>query len=618
MSRCQAKNNYGYAGEILRINLTSKSIVREKYSEKDLRKFIGGAGLGIQIIATEVDPDTNWDSPLNKLILASGPLSGTSNPGSGTICIVTKGVLTGGIASSQANGFFGAFLKFNGYDAIILEGRAPSWSYIAIENENVEILDGRHLLGLDTWQLESQLRRESAFNKSSVLSIGPAGENLVKFACISCDEGHIAAHNGIGAVLGAKKIKGIILSNGKHRIPLHSEKEFWNTTRKQRELTRGMQYIKNIEARGTAGGVPAVYKMGLLPIKNYTTNITDEENVERLSGQYFRDHFQLKPAPCFACNLKYHCHKIEIPDSPLSGFQAEEPEYEAMASLGSNLGIFDPKKVAELSNYCDRIGIDLNETGWLIGWIMECYERGVFSQEDLYNLNLEWGNADDVYQLLLKISQRLDGLANIFANGVKQAAETLGGEAKHWAVYTEKGNTPRGHDHRANWFEHLDTCVSNTGTIESTGRAATPEQHQIPPAKDKFDYQEVARQNAQLNGRRMFEDCLGICGFCSWEIQLLCDAVKHATGWDFSLDEAMQVGKRLVAMMRIYNCNAGISSQNDRPSFRYGEKIKDGPLKGKELAPIYPEMVNEYYRFMEWDENGIPTPETMKKLEIPL
>lgn len=607
---------FGYAGKVLRIDLSTKTVKQETLSESQLRGFIGGAGFGIKTITEEVPPQTSWDSPSNKLVFAAGPLSGTAYPGSGTICLVTKGVLTGGIASSQANGFFGAFLRLNGYDAFILEGCAADWSYLVIDQDNVEIRDGLHLQGLDTWELEETLKKETGYDRSSVFGIGPAGESMVNFASICGDEGHVAAHNGIGAVMGSKKLKAVVVPRVKGKIPLCDGKRFVKACNDQKKLTTSKPYVNNIEARGTAGGVPGVYSIGLLPIKNCTTNVVEGQVYDKISGQYIRDNFKLQPAPCFACNLKTHCHKIELPDSPLSGMKAEEPEYEAMASLGSNLGIFDAKKVAELANYCDRICIDINETGWVIGWTMECYEKGIFSKEDLYGLDLKWGNAEAVYQLLLKIASREEGLADILANGVKRASEEIGGEASKWAVYTLKGNTPRGHDHRANWFEHLDTCVSNTGTIEGTGRAATPEQHGIQPAIEKFDYMEVARQNAELNGRRLFEDCLGTCGFASWDIELICEAVKHATGWDFSVEEAMKIGKRLVAVSRLYNLKAGISGQLDGPSIRYGEKVKDGPVAGKDISAIYPQMVQEYYRIMGWDENGVPREETIEKLGV--
>ncbi len=606
----------GYAGEILRINLSDKTVEKQAFSEEQLRRFVGGAGLGIKVITEEVPPQTLWDSPSNKIVFATGPLAGTAYPGSGTICVVSKGALTGGIASSQANGYMGAFLRLNGYDAIILEGSAAEWVYLVVDQGKIEIKDARHLLGLDTWELEETLKKETGSTRSSVFGIGPAGDSQVKFAAICGDEGHVAAHNGLGAVMGSKKLKAIVIPRVKAKIALSKEDDFIDAVNKQKTLTRSKPYVNNIEARGTAGGVPGVYSIGLLPIKNYTTNVVEGNAYEKICGQYIRDNFKLQPAPCFACNLKHHCHKMELPGSPLSGMKAEEPEYEAMASVGSNLGIFDARKVAELANYCDRLGIDVNETGWVIGWVMECYEKGVFSREVLYGLDLKWGNADAAYQLLRKISSREEGLANLLAEGVKRASEAIGGEPKDWAVYSQKGNTPRGHDHRAGWFEHLDTCVSNTGTIESTGRAATPEQHGVEPATDKFNHLEVARQNAELNGRRVFEDCLGICGFASWDIQLICEAVKHATGWDFSVEEAMRVGKRLVSLSRLYNLESGISGKLDRPSKRYGEKIKDGPLEGKDISAIYPEMVQEYYRVMGWDEDGVPKAETLAKLEI--
>jgi len=604
---------YGYANGLLRINLSNRTIKKQQWGENELRKYVGGVGVGAKILYEEVDPSIKWNDAANKIVFSTGPLTGTSQMGSGTFCVVTKGALTGGAASSQANGFFGAFLRFNGWDGIVFEGAANEWVYLYINGSEVEFHSAEHLLGMDTWVVEKEIKKELSLKHASVFSIGPAGENLVHFACIAGDEGHVAAHNGVGAVMGSKKVKAVVVPRTSDRVTLYNKEGFKVAVRKQKEVTRAKPNISSIEVNGTAGGLAGVYARGVLPVKNYTTNLL--EGYERLTGQYLRANYEMKPSPCWSCGLKSHCQKVKLDSGPFVGMEAEEPEYECMASLGANLGITDTTKVIELTNYCDRLGVDANEAGWVLGWAMECYEKGFFTSEQLNGLDLSWGNAEDAIELLKLISRR-EGLGDLLAQGVKVAAETVGGEAKDWAVYTEKGNTPRGHDHRGNWFEHVDTCVSNTGTIESTGRSAQTDQHGIEAAKDPFDWEQVATQNGLMNGRRIFEDCLGICGFCADNIQLMVESVNNATGWDMDIEEAMRIGRRVINLLRLFNIASGISPGKDRPSVRYGSIPKDGPAQGTNIMAVWYDLTKRYYEIMGWSESGYPLPETLKNLGI--
>jgi len=214
----------GYAGQILRVDLSKGSTFNESLDAATLRKYLGGAALGIKYIFDEVSPDTGWSDPENRLVFGSGPLSGTRLGGSGGVAVATKGALTNGMASSQANGLFGAYLKFCGFDALIVQGAAPEWVYLYIGDGHVEIRDARHLVGKNNYEVDRLLKDElqKKEREVSVLSIGPAGENLVKFACIFVDLGHIAGHNGTGAVMGSKKLKAIVVERGKRSIPFLS------------------------------------------------------------------------------------------------------------------------------------------------------------------------------------------------------------------------------------------------------------------------------------------------------------------------------------------------------------------------------------------------------------
>ena len=290
-----ASNNppeYGYNGKILRVDLTAGAITSETLDEATLRKYIGGASLGIKYIYDEVPPESDWSSSENRLFLGSGPLGGTRIHGSGSVAAVTKGALTNGIASSQANGFFGTFLRHSGFDAIIIQGAAPEWAYLHIHEGTAELRDARALVGKTTWDTENAVKQELGKERRqmSVMTIGPAGENLVRFACIICDHGHVASHNGIGAVMGSKKIKAIAVERGKSPVPLNDSETLSEVSKELLANAKTDKMNADAHQRGTVGGVAFSTPMGMVPVKNYTTNVFDitPEKLETYTAEYIR------------------------------------------------------------------------------------------------------------------------------------------------------------------------------------------------------------------------------------------------------------------------------------------------------------------------------------------
>jgi aldehyde:ferredoxin oxidoreductase len=269
-----------------------------------------------------------------------------------------------------------------------------------------------------------------------------------------------------------------------------------------------------------------------------------------------------------------------------------------------------------LGDMTDRLGLDVNEAGYMIGWMMECYEKGILTQADLDGLEMIWGNAEAVLAMLKKIAYR-QGCGDRFAEGVKRAAESFGPAAAQCAVYTLKGATPRGHDHRARWAEMIDTCMSNTGTIEAgPGVPAVKELGQTP-LTDPFDALAVSTANAMVNGRRVLEDSLAICILASQDFQLEVDALNAATGFNYSVQEAFEVGRRAVNQLRMFNIRHGLTKEIEAPSARYGSAPVDGPQQGKHIMPYWDELRSNYYRRMGWDPHtGQPLPETLEKLGL--
>jgi len=610
---------FGYAGKILRVDLSSGKISSEALDEATCRNYLGGTGLGAKILYDEVPPGVNWDSPANRLIMASGPLGGTRIGGSGTFSVVTKGAQTHGATSTQANGFFGAFLRLSGFDALVIQGAAPKWSYLYIHDGTAELRDASKLGGKDTWETEDAIKAElgKKEHEMSVFGIGPAGENLVKFASIVGDRGHVAAHNGPGAVLGFKKLKAVAVARGQNRIPLKDGEKL---------SALAKQWIDNIKANpgmldvynwGTLQGVVGGSKAGWLPIKNYTTNIFpgDAAALSKFSAENIRATFSPKPHPCWACQM-HHCHIMTVPDGQYAGQTIEEPEYEGFSAWGPVIGNTDVSSAAVLANEVDRLGIDTNESGWLIGFVMECYEKGLLTKKDTDGLEMNWGNAEAARQMLHKVANR-QGLGNILADGLMRASQKLGGEAAKLAIYTKKGNSPRGHDHRSNWSEMFDTCTSNTGTIESTSFVSR-KLFDMPAMTDQFSPEQIVMKVGKTKGTMPFEDSLGVCMFNSrTDMPAIIEAINAATGWNFTFQDAMGVGRRAVNLMRAFNIRHGLTAENDAPSPRYSSTPVDGMAKGKSIAEVFPEMRAKYHEMMGWDKTtGKPLPETLKGLGL--
>jgi len=604
----------GYLGRILRVDLSNGQTSVEELSRSFIEKWVGGVGFGARYLYEEVPAGVKWSDPENRLIWTSGPLAGSGVYGAGTFNVAAKGPMTNLAGSSQAMGFFGAYLKFSGFDGIIFQGKAPGPVYLWIKDGKAEVRDARHLSGKDVWETEDLLREELCVKEKevSIFGIGPAGEHAVLFSAIVGDRGHLAAHNGLGAVMGSKNLKAVVAYRGKRNFKIKDPGRLKEINEALFEFAKG---YGTFYQWGTGGGFSAIYGVGALPVKNYTTNIYPEH--ERMNGQYMRTHFKIRPMPCYMCRVA-HVKEVTVTEGPYNGFVGEEPEYEQIAAWGPQIGNTDLGAVVMLTREVDRLGMDCNEASWTMGWVMECYQKGVFSKKDLDGLDMSWGNVSAVKAMLNKISKR-EGIGDLLAEGVMRASRKIGGEAADWAIYTLKGCSPRGHDHRGTrWAELFDTCVTNTSTIESSwGPGAYPPLEGQPKITDPFSHEEVSTLNAKYSGIRQLDDCLGICRISTPNPKLLLDCLNAVTGWRLSLDDAFTIGRRVVNQLRMFNFRHGMKKEDDRPSKRYGSIPVDGPAQGKNIMEKWDWMVENYYSMLGWDpKTGKPLPETLKKLGL--
>ncbi len=614
----QGKIPGGYAGQILRVDLSNERTWTEDFTPDMRRSYLGGVGLGAQILWEEIPEDVTWDHPENRLVMATGPLAGLPVWGSSGLTVVTRGAMTNGATNTQANGFFGANLKYSGYDAIVIQGRASRWVYLYIHDDTVELRDASDLLGKDTWETQDALQEtlNLSGHQLSVYTSGVAGENQVRFAAIHGDYGHVASKNGCGAVMGNKQLKAVAIVRGTKALRVADPRGLFLAAE---EISHDLQHnpsTRSLYEYGTLPGVSGLSRMGALPIKNYTTSVVPEDvDMSKWTASGLREGFDHRGHQCNACGM-HHCHAQVLPSGPHQGELVDEPEYEGWSGAGWAIGCTDPVAVSWLNTQIDRACVDVNEFGWLIGWVMECQEKGYITKEQLGGLEVKWGDAEAANKLLQMICRR-EGFGDILAEGVKRASEHVGGPAAECAIYTMKGDTPRGHDHRARWEEMLDTCTGSSGTLDS-GPPVNQTEWGLPARINPFDPEAVAKVVGATRGRRHFEDSLGTCIFTTrtW-VASICRALSAATGWDYTKEEAMQFGRRTAALMRIFNLRCGITPDYERPSKRYGSVPTDGPAKGQNIGANWDRLMDVWYETVGYDrQSGKPLPATLRELGL--
>jgi len=609
-----------YAGRILRVDLTRRRCWSEPWDPETMREYLGGAGLGALILYRETATrggrgNVGWDHPDNRLILATGPLAGLPVWGTGALSVVTIGPMTNGPTSTQANGFFGTNLKYSGYDAIVIQGQARDWVYLYINDDVVELRDARFLRGLDTWATHEALEHALGVggHRLSVYAIGPAGENLVRFAAIHGDWGHVASKNGVGAVMGRKKLKAVAIVRGTRPL---AAADYRGVVQVADDIAHDLKTdpsAKSLYEYGTLPGVVNLARLGVLPIKNYTTN-TPWVDMSEWEAPRLREAFDHRGHQCNACGM-HHCHIVVLRGGPHRGTLVDEPEYEGWSGAGWTIGATDKDGIAWLNTEIDRACVDVNEFGWICGWVMECQERGYLSEQQV-GFRLRWGDIEGAHRLLQMITRR-EGFGDLLAEGVKVAAERLGPPAQDCAIYTRLGASPRGHDHRGRWDEMLDTCTASTGTLES-GVPVHLAELGLPTRINPFNGEEVARQVVGIRGRRHFEDSLGICIFTArTRIENLCRALNAATGWHYTLEDALRFGRRTAAILRAVRLRCGLGPELEYPSKRYGSTPTDGPAKGQAIMDQWERMLDLWYAGVGYDRRtGKPLPETLRALGL--
>jgi len=598
-----------YMGKILRINLSDKTIKKENFPKELAHKYLGGRGLASKILYDEIDPKIDAFSPENKLIFATGPLTLTNAPTGGRYMVITKGPLTGGIASSNSGGFFGARFKATGYDMIIFEGKAANPAYLFIDDTTVEIRDAAHLWGEGVNNTTDMLIAESGHKTANVACIGPAGENLSHFAAIINEKTRAAGRTGVGAVMGSKNLKAVVVAGGKFKTPLNNPDEFKAAVKEQLQMVKENGVTgEGLPKLGTKVLDNIINEIGAYPTHNFLKSqfeFTDEVSGEALVEKGYL----VKNVACYACPIACG-RKVVLPD----GSEGEGPEYETGWAYGASCGVKDLTAISRAGFMCNNLGFDTISAGATMATAMELYEKGIIKKEELgTGPELKFGSSEAILYYTKLMAYR-EGIGDKMANGGYRLAESYGHPELAMAV--KKQELPA-YDPRVVQGQGLAYATNNRGGDHTRAYLISPEVLGIP---EKLDSQQNEGKAAWV---KIFQeltaiiDSAGLCIFTSFAIGApeYLTLIKNATGFEWSEEEMFKVGERIWNIERKFNLEAGIDAEQDTlPQRLLKDKIETGPGKGNTTR--LETMLPEYYQLRGWNEKGIPTEEKLKELEI--
>jgi len=600
----------GYMGKILRVNLTDQKLRDETLPDNVLRTWLGGRGLGVYLALKEIDPKVDPLSPDNKLIFLTGPLTGTAAPESGRWCSVTKAPLTNTIHDSQSGGKWGPELKFAGYDAIIIEGASEEPVYLWIHDGKAELRDAKHLWGKDTHATTDMIIEEHGDSKIKVMCIGPAGENLVKIACLINDKGRAAGRGGHGAVMGSKKLKAIAV-RGTMKPPIANESKFMESVRANIDkLKKHSVTGEALPKYGTAVLVNIINKHGILPTKNFQTGV--HPTAEKYSGETIAEKILVKRVPCWGCIIACGRYTRLPKDSPYAG-EGDGPEYETVWAFGAQTGVDDLDAITKANFLCNELGLDTISMGHVIGTLMELYEKGKIPEEKLRGLVPYWGNPAAIVELTWRTAYR-SGIGDDLAEGAKRLAEKYGMPEVAIVV---RGQELPAYDPRGVQGHGLGYATSNRGGCHLRAYMIAPEVLGVPQLVDRFDTKGKAELVKVFQDGFAVVDSLVLCKFNTFATWLedWVGLVAGATGWDVTLDELNKIGERIYNAERVFNILAfGDGKEYDTlPARLLKEPMPEGPAKGYVVK--LEEMLPEYYKIRGW-KDGRPTRAKLEELGL--
>jgi aldehyde:ferredoxin oxidoreductase len=621
----------GYAGNLLYVNLSDRSI-RVKPLERDFAlKYIGGRGFSARILYDELGAGVDPLSPGNILVFATGPLSGTPLPSASRLIVAAKSPMTGGIGDASSGGYWAPELKYAGFDAIVIKGRSTGPVYLWVENGKAELRSAERLWGKRIDQTSKVLKEEIGDEDIHICAIGPGGENLVRYACIVTDEEGVGGRTGMGAVMGSKNLKAIVV-RGSQDVKIADAKRFQDVIDAYRTTLEGEVWTETLRRLGTPNLVTHRQKLGIWGAKNFQRASID--GWEKISGEAFREKYLIKVMGCMGCIVR--CRRFSaILDGTCTPFYTKGPEYETINALGAKPYITDPALILQGHHLCDDCGIDEQSAGSAISMAMELYERGMLKKEDVDGEDLVFGNGEALLRLLEKIVTR-KGFGNLLAEGTRIMGERL--HADYYAIHV-KGSEVDASDPRSLVTRALTYSVSTRGSCHLRGFPYIDEFIKPEEGLKYFGTAAVSDMKALEGKGRLVawsEDwitvanLMGLCIFAWYRsrtfsmlikrgLELVTEAYVAATGLPMTQENLLQCGERVYNIEKLFNYREGMGREADYPPPRFfDEAMPDGAGKGTHLdRGDYERLLNDYYTARGWDPaTGRPTPEKLQELGL--
>jgi aldehyde:ferredoxin oxidoreductase len=604
----------GYAGRVLHVDLTTGNTRVEKLDDETAKKYIGGIGLGMKLYLANSKAGLNPLSPENPLILTVGPTSGTMFPTGGNgHAFITKSPETGLLGESVSHGTFGAELKRAGYDAIIITGKAEKPSYIWIDDNSVQLLDAANLWGKSPSETEDLIKDEIGDFYVRVASIGLAGEKLCKIASITNDKTRAAGRTGLGAVMGSKNLKAIAV-RGTNDVKVANPDDFINIVKDFHERMKGPASQK-YRTRGSTENLMVQNSLYCVPTRNY--NNAHFEYADKISSEVLNDRYIEKIIACNSCAMRCE-HEAVIKDGPYKGSMARM-EYDNLWALGPNLGVDKLDAIIRAAELCTFYGLDAQSVGGVIGFIMDCHEKGILDHIQLEGIDAHFGNENAVLQLIDRIATR-DGIGDMLADGVRSAAEKIGNGAEQLAQHV-KGLEVTGYDLRCMKTTALSVAVSFRGADHTRSGVF------IQDLTGKVDRLKVEKGRGKLvkdlediyNLIDSFIICKNAKGTLYKESEDLAKLYTALTGETVSGQDLLLAGERIQTLARLINIREGLTRKDDNlPWKAMNLPIKEAcPVQGQVVTPEELElMLDDYYTARGWTLKGVPTTEKLQQLGL--
>lgn len=595
-----------YYEKLARINLSTGEIKVEALDLDLAHKFIGGRGLGTKILYDEGCATVDPLSPENKLIYITGPMTGSASPSSGRYMVVTKSPLTGMIACSNSGGIWGAKLKYAGWDAIIVEGEAPDWTYINIEDDKIELLDAREYLGVMSEEIDEKLKEKHG-KDASVLNIGPAGEKKVLMAAIMNDKDRAAGRSGVGAVMGSKKLKAIVVKASRRNLDNIADVEALKAANMRclKIIAENGVTGEGLRAYGTAVLVNIINSIGSFPTKNWQESYYP--NADAISGETLAEKYLVKAGACHRCPIA--CGRVINHDGKVIG----GPEYEPLWAYGGNVGNDDLYIIDECNRLCNEYGLDAISVPCTIAAAMELYQNGCIKEEDCAGVPLEWGSTKALVEWTKRIGNPETELDWLMSSGSARLCEHYG--HPEFSMSVKKQEMPA-YDARGVQGIGITYATSNRGGCHVRGYMISPEVLGLPQQLDRTIADDKAVWAKTFQDLTAVIDSMGNCLFTSFALgaQEYTDLLNAATGTNYTADEVLEIGDRIYNLERMFNKAAGMKPEDDRlPKRLVQEPIVNGPSQG--MTSKIELTLPQYYEARGW-VNAFPTDETLKKLGL--